>query len=104
MLTRFVNTHCEFFFRICCLYIIQRISSKKPRSAANKPRLILCIELLLRIILVVIYKLIKKVHFKDFLSLVVEQAHTCKRHCYSVFVAGFNNKIVTDRTAGFGNV
>ena len=31
----------------------------------------------------------------------MKEAHTCKRHCDAILVAGINNMIVTDTTACF---
>ena len=34
----------------------------------------------------------------------MEEAHTCERHCDAILVAGINNIVVANRTASLSNV
>ena len=43
-------------------------------------------------------------HFAFLPSLMMEESHSCKRHNHAVLVAGFDDGVIADGSAGLGNV
>ena len=79
LIIAYANSVCQYplrkyfsEFAVCILYSV--FQAKSRGLLINKPRLILCIELLLRIILVVIYKLIEKLRNFNVHILIAELA------------------------------